>query len=278
MLVDILLSSDRNQYVGMFAVINSIAKNTRNVNNIRFHLLIKEGEYKECNNLVKKHFPTYNINIKEFSSQFLKKNIKVTRHGNPEYVNRVSNLLNFSRFYFGTIYQDLNKVIYLDTDMIVQGDICELYNTALQDDKYILGAVKVSSYSKWKGFNTMAKEFKHIDFKKDSFNAGMLVINLNKWREEKIQDKLEHWMLLHKNNVYKEGLFTYGTQPLLNLVFYNNFEKIDPKWNFYRLGHGNETAPDELIKKMKILHWAGSRKPWLRSGYYKQYWQKYKVV
>ena len=105
---------------------------------------------------------------------------------------------------------------------------------------------------------------------------GKVVINLNKWREEKIQDKLEHWMLLHKN--CKEGLFIYGTQPLLNLVFYNNFEMIDIKWNFYKLGHGNETITNDVIKKMKILHWEGSKKTWLKNGYYKQHWTKYKVI
>lgn len=277
--IDIILCSDKNQYLGMFGTINSIMKNTKNPINIHIHLLVKDGEYDLCNNLVKKHFPNYNIDIKEFNNEshvnFLNNNIKVT-HKKASYVNRVSNIMNFARFYIADIYPELKKIIYLDSDMIVQADIHELYNSA-KLLKHYFAAVSGDRTGVWHGMVTTSPHLKHFKFHKaNMFNAGMFVTDLEKWRSNKIRENIEKWMTLHKNSKDKNGLFTYGTQPVINLAFFNNYDKINPIWNFFTLGHV-PNINENIIKRQKILHWAGKMKPWISKGWYKKYWNKYEI-
>jgi lipopolysaccharide biosynthesis glycosyltransferase len=248
-MIDIIFSCDKNAMIGVKPLIHSILQNTQT--QVKFHLLT--NDVVAAQNLDCPH-----LHIKEFFvPEFLKLNVRVARN-RPDYVKRVKNFMNYARFYFATMFPELDKVIYMDTDMICLGDIKELF-MMMDWEHYIFGACMLDD-PKWAGFPMNCDL---IDHSEDNFNAGLFITSLEAWRREGIEQQFQDWMIKHKES--KDGLFTYGTQPLMNLVFYKKFCKFPIKWNYYKIGYYN--YDDEYVKSLKLLHYAGGKKPWdHRSG------------
>jgi lipopolysaccharide biosynthesis glycosyltransferase len=70
--------------------------------------------------------------------------------------------------------------------------------------------------------------------------------------------------------------FYFGTQSIMNLAFYRDFQQLPPGWNVQPMGW-HDDIPEQTLQNGKILHWAGKRKPWLADGLYKEYWIDYAV-
>jgi lipopolysaccharide biosynthesis glycosyltransferase len=143
------------------------------------------------------------------------------------------------------LFDKIDKVIYLDSDMIVKQDITELWNTDIS--QYYLGAV----YDPW----VLGSRNDALFMPKDStyFNAGMLLINLKKWREDNIKNKIIQFI-----NTYSDDL-RYCDQDALNAVLHDQWLPLDPKWNFQ-----TDHFYDPSLKNINpaIIHYVGGKKPW----------------
>ena len=95
---------------------------------------------------------------------------------------------------------------------------------------------------------------KAIKMSSQTFNAGVLGFNLNKWRADNIIEEVIYWMKVNKNT----PLWFQGTQPILYLVGYDNWRGVDSRWNVDGLGWN--TLPEKKISKAYILHWSGASK------------------
>ncbi|XPM52360.2 MAG: glycosyltransferase family 8 protein (plasmid) [Leptolyngbya sp. IPPAS B-1204] len=161
----------------------------------------------------------------------------------------------------------LNKAIYLDCDMIVQGDLTELwqmdlgehYVLAVLDDNQPLVsmAVGLSNYREL-GLNPNQKYF----------NSGLLVVNLKKWRVDNIGMKVIEYS--KRNREYIRD----ADQDGLNAVFTGNWGELNPRWNqmprIYTYESWQDSPYDqtqyELLKNNPlIIHYTNAPKPW-RSG------------
>eukprot|EP00913_Durusdinium_trenchii_P021812 g20494.t1 len=157
---------------------------------------------------------------------------------------------NFVRFY-------LAKIVYLDTDVIVKGDVCELHDMAFQSSREaVLAAVPrrhlpLSFYLKV--FSPKMPIW--LPSTAPSFNAGVMVIDMKLWASGR---PLFKWARQNKDR----DLWRHGSQPPLLLLLYDRTEWIPDVWNVDGLGHGAPRSP-ELIRDAKILHWTGPLKPWL---------------
>lgn len=86
-----------------------------------------------------------------------------------------------------------------------------------------------------------------------------MVVNLEKWRNEKISTKLIDFATKNR------GKLPYWDQTVLNRVIKQNYLMIDSKWNFkVNLNSRNIQKPDDNIdlENVKIIHYVGSSKPW----------------
>jgi lipopolysaccharide biosynthesis glycosyltransferase len=123
---------------------------------------------------------------------------------------------------------EVEKVIYLDVDMIVRKDISMLWNIDLGDK--IIGGVpdrsEVVSCS-WGGI-TNYKEL-GIDSESKYFNSGLLLLSRSKWIEAKITEKIID--CISKNTRYANFPDQYG----LNVVFANQWLELDSRWNSYSM-------------------------------------------
>jgi lipopolysaccharide biosynthesis glycosyltransferase len=123
--------------------------------------------------------------------------------------------------------QDVEKVLYLDADMVVLRDITELWDTQIGDN-YIAAVMdpRVQQYDNdWGGiFN-----YKELGFPGNTkyFNTGMMLLNIPKWRKDKVAEKV--LQCIHDNIKYVNYPDQYG----LNIVFANKWKEIDSRWNHF---------------------------------------------
>lgn len=164
------------------------------------------------------------------------------------------------KYYIAEALPDLDKVLYLDSDILVLRDLNALYQTELADN--YLAAVKDPS---WFFENVHVLEL-NLEERGFYFNSGVMLLNLAKFREDGLLAKLEDFT----NNNFR----TYMDQDALNVVvgkkvltlpFEDNamnffFEHIDlPTMNnFYGRQWQNY---EEVFAPVTILHFASSKKP-----------------
>lgn len=268
--MDIAICIDRMHFVGVPPTIRSIISNTARPRAVAFHITVGKDESDELRASLRESFPdpSFRYEVKEFrSTPFLDDYIRAGK--DLTYAAYTSSVMNFSRFYLDEIYPDLGKYAYLDVDIIVQGDIAELFEEATLE-RHDLAAVRIASFGTWEGgFKKDSRHLRSFDLGEPVFNSGIYVTHLAKWR--KVLPELEHWMKIHRQSMEE---FVFGTQSIMNLAFYRNLQILPPEWNVRPLG-SDEKIPERELRNAKILHWAGEKKPWKRDGLYKDYWNKY---
>ncbi|MDB5157951.1 MAG: hypothetical protein JWR50_2658 [Mucilaginibacter sp.] len=142
------------------------------------------------------------------------------------------------------IPKGIKKVIFLDVDMIVLEDISVLWHTDLGDN--IVGAVQdqfIQIVSKWGGVSNYAEL--GIDADNKYFNAGLMVIDIEKWNEADITNKVIN--CIFENSALAQFQDQYGLNAVLAKVWYH----LDPLWN--RFAYSEEKRPF-------LIHFTG-RKP-----------------
>lgn len=133
------------------------------------------------------------------------------------------------------VAKETKRVIYLDVDMILMEDISTLWKVNLHN--YAVGAVTDRAETignPWGGI----KNYKELNLEPDAgyFNTGVLVIDVDKWLEMDITNKVISCINTNKNHV------TFADQYGLNVVLANNqWYKLDPLWNCPSMS--NESSP-----------------------------------
>uniref|UniRef100_A0AAQ5YM94 Glycosyltransferase 8 domain-containing protein 1 n=1 Tax=Amphiprion ocellaris TaxID=80972 RepID=A0AAQ5YM94_AMPOC len=203
--------------------------------------------------------------------------------------------LTFARFYLPAYIPETEKAIYLDDDVIVQGDIQELYETSLKPGHAAAFSDDCDSASAKgiiRGAGNQNNYIGFLDFKKEaikklgmrantcSFNPGVILANLTEWKNQNITQQLEHWMELNtQEDLYSKTLAESITTPPLLIVFYKRHSAIDPLWHVRHLGNtgaGNRYSA-QFVKAAKLLHWNGHYKPWGRTSSFSDVWDKWYI-
>nr|XP_015815031.2 glycosyltransferase 8 domain-containing protein 1 [Nothobranchius furzeri] len=201
--------------------------------------------------------------------------------------------LTFARFYLPLFIPEAEKAIYLDDDVIVQGDIQELYETNLKaghaaafsddcDSTLAKGIIRgAGNQNNYIGFLDFKKEaIKKLGMRANtcSFNPGVVIANLTEWKNQNITQQLEHWMELNiQEDLYSKTLAESITTPPLLIVFYKHHSSIDPLWHVRHLGTtgaGNRYSP-QFVRAAKLLHWNGHYKPWGRVSSFPEVWDRW---
>ena len=99
------------------------------------------------------------------------------------------------------------------------------------------------------------------------FNAGVMIIDFQKWNKNKIPEKLYSTLQKHYDKLI------YWDQDVLNLVFDDNYLELNKNLNFdlFISTDQNNLSPEEhfgknALEEMSLLHYTGSIKPWTVRG------------
>ncbi|CAN1151671.1 Hexosyltransferase GAUT11 [Linum perenne] len=183
-------------------------------------------------------------------------------------------LLNHLRFYIPEIYPQLEKIVFLDDDVVVQKDLTQLFSLDLHG--HVNGAVETClesfhRYYKYLNFSNPIISSK-FDPQACGWAFGMNVFDLIAWRKVNVTGRYHFWQ---DQNVDRT-LWKLGTLPPALLAFYGLTEPLDRRWHVLGLGY-DVNIDDRLIESAAVIHFNGNMKPWLRLGIsrYKPLWERY---
>ena len=165
------------------------------------------------------------------------------------YNTRLSNIV-YARILFAQLLPPgITRLLYLDCDMLVRVPIERLYDRDMQG--FPLAAVPDYNGAQIITGRSLTDNRGIFDVAMRYFNAGLLLIDMNKWRDMHILEKFE--AAIDDGTLAK----IYYDQDFLNLAFKENWLELDNLWNFV-----NPRQTHEVLNP-HILHYTGDRKPWL---------------
>lgn len=165
----------------------------------------------------------------------------------------------FYRIFIAALYPNYKKAIYLDCDITVVGDISKMYNIDLGDN--IFGVIPDDVISSVEQFQIYATDAVGVPYKK-YFNSGVLLMNLEKYREEKIKEKFVY--LLVKYNFETAA----PDQDYLNVLCKDKVMYLERGWD-------RMSTDEDYDGELYIIHYNNFRKPWYYDNvpYEKYFWE-----
>ncbi|PSN18648.1 lipopolysaccharide biosynthesis protein [filamentous cyanobacterium CCP5] len=276
MKLDIAFALNKGIVVALLAAMNSVVKNTARPEAIRFNITVPADEVAFFEEQISGFFqqPVFEWRVRPFHPpQFLKDYVSGKFEPMSD-TRRVSRHMQYARMFLQEIFEDVTKVLYLDADVVVLGDVAELFDTVtFTPDRYF--AAVPHFYPAIFQFGNPFKAIKEILAFKQSFNSGVLFTDYTYWNEE--TDRIFHHYL-DWDAECKYGMLNRGDETLLNVMF-KNYIQLDKSWN--RCGYGNMRLIAWFLKKdlkdINVIHWSGGHhKPWKnRQIVYGQIWRQY---
>jgi lipopolysaccharide biosynthesis glycosyltransferase len=151
------------------------------------------------------------------------------------------------------LYTNVQKALYLDCDLIIEGDITELWRIDISD--YFLAAIEdITGIDRKRALS--------IPNSSPYFNSGVMLLNLKKWRENNISSKVLNFI---KHNHSK---IVWWDQDALNAILYDKWLKLDNEWNLQTHAHSSQVIP-------KIIHYSSQIKPWNGNPPFKERYYEY---
>lgn len=192
------------------------------------------------------------------------------KYRNPKYLS----MLNHLRFYLPQVYPKLNKILFLDDDIVVQRDLTGLWEVDLNGN--VNGAVETCGesfhrFDKYLNFSNpnIAQNF---DPNACGWAYGMNMFDLEEWKKKDITGIYHRWQTMNENRL----LWKLGTLPPGLMTFYKLTHPLDKSWHVLGLGY-NPTVEHSEIDSAAVIHYNGNMKPWLEIAMtkYRPYWTKY---
>ncbi len=154
----------------------------------------------------------------------------------------------YFRLFIPDLFPNIDKALYLDSDIIVLGDISELYNIDIGDN--LIGGAPDQVIESMQEFRTYAETVVGVESYKKYFNAGVLIMNLKELRNFDFQRKFRY-LLDHVKYIVAQD------QDYLNRLCKGRVKLISKDYNVMPI-------PAESIdeENMKIIHYNLIYKPW----------------
>ena len=198
-----------------------------------------------------------NVNI-----EFVDLNYYIEKVKDKLYTRDYYTKTTYFRLFIPNLYPQYNKAIYLDSDIVVLGDISELYNQEIENN--LVAAAPDDVIQSTKVFQEYAEKVVGVADYRNYFNAGILLMNLDEFRKFKFQEKFLYLLETIKFTVAQD-------QDYLNRLSKGKVKIIDKAWDKMPIANDNF---DE--NNLKIIHYNLAYKPWHYDNIkYKEYFWKY---
>lgn len=253
----ILLSTDGNYIMPSGVMMKSVSINNSNIP-MEFHVMIDDSVTQKQKEQLQKVL----INS-EHKITFHLMNGNLFKHYPA--LGTVKSYLSKAAYYrlFVTdiIEGNIHKILYLDGDIIVTHSLLELWKVNISD--YALGAVTDMAEGR--------QEFERLGYAADEgyFNSGVLLINLDYWREHNLKDKFIDLIVKHPEKIKLHD------QDVLNIVLHDKKLILPMKYNvqngflwkkeYNQFGErydDYEIDLKEAIANPTIIHFTDNKKPW----------------
>lgn len=179
----------------------------------------------------------------------------------------------------------INKILYLDCDIIVNDSIKELYNYNIEG--FALGAIVDEAFFDSSKYERLCydKQYSHI-------NSGVILFNIDYWRNNHIAAKCLEYISRYPERV------KFHDQDTINAVLHKEIKLLPIKYNLqtgFLLTDYSKHFEKEMVeileaaKEPVIIHYTGVSKPWYKDSkhpytkrflYYKSMslWKDYPLI
>ncbi|KAE9460544.1 hypothetical protein RHGRI_035713 [Rhododendron griersonianum] len=235
--IHVSMTLDANYLRGTMAAVLSILQHSTCPENVMFHFLCSRLE-PEIHSSIKSTFPYLSFRVYRFDPNRVRGKISKSIR------QALDQPLNYARIYLADIIPvEVKRMIYLDSDIVMVDDIAKLYFTGtFWSDPELAGT-----------FGNRQPCY---------FNTGVMVVDVDRWRQGGYTQKVEDWMVVQK----QKRIYHLGSLPPFLLVLAGNIKAIDHRWNQHGLGGDNIEGKCRSLHPgpISLLHWSGKGKPWLR--------------
>ena len=298
-LVHLVVASNLAQLPGLRALVRSAYKNTKTPSKLQFHIFQQSNNFTESGgqrngslDLESLHMFVREVGGQPLRLHYFRKE-EVEMYINEHYIGDAGNVKrrendlrspeNYVRFILADRLE-ARKVGYLDTDIIIQGDVVEFANQlSFKGGDRGERAVILAAFPRHadKIGDKVRKILRNHNIDPappfPGFNAGIMFIDLQKWRAENITEKMGRICRLNG----KMRLWTkLGSQsPWLVMFTGDRFQHLDKSLMIGELGNNPVDHPQlkQINPKAMFLHWSGSNKPWADNARYLEFWSPYSI-
>lgn len=156
---------------------------------------------------------------------------------------------------------DLERILYLDPDILVINSIKKLYELDLSEWMYAAAyhdRLMVKEINRFRFFEYELEEY---------FNSGVLLMNLTRQRE--LIDEEEIYAFVEKN----KSRLILPDQDILNSLYAKHIKKVDEIefnydtrfYKYFRFLSKGKIDMDYVMRHTAILHFCGKKKPWQKN-------------
>lgn len=237
--IPIFFSTDDNYIPFLDVAVSSLISNASDKYNYRIVVLNTGLKAENISKVKQNEKPGFRIDFVDISKDVdrIKARLKNVYH---------FSVVTYYRLFIASLFPEYDKVIYLDCDLIVLGDISELYCLDLGDN--ILAAGPEQFVQNTKEFRLYAKKALGVD--PDGYvNAGVLLMNLKQFRKNGIEEQFVHLMTEYDFDLLDPD------QAYLNYLCFGKIYVLPNGWN-------KEPMPLPCEGEKNIVHYALYKKPW----------------
>ena len=177
-------------------------------------------------------------NIKDCAINF----VKIDENMFEDYKNvRTHSYITLATFYrlkLPTLLPDVHRVIYFDCDFVINSSLRDLFNKNL-------GKNPVA------GVQDINKKF--IKHNPNYVNAGMLVMDLDNFRSQNVEELFLNWTKEHIDTI------KLGDQEIINEALKGRIALVEDVWN---VQSSNFTNRSSYTNSPKAIHFVAKKKPW----------------
>ncbi|XP_027341076.1 probable galacturonosyltransferase 12 [Abrus precatorius] len=194
---------------------------------------------------------------------------------------KYNSVMNHIRIHLPELFPSLNKVVFLDDDIVVQTDLSPLWDidmngkvngaveTCNGEDKFVMSK-RLKSYLNF-SHPLISKNFNPNEC---AWAYGMNIFDLEAWRKSNISNVYHDWV---EQNIKSDlSLWQLGTLPPGLIAFHGHVHIIDPFWHMLGLGYQENTSFADA-ESAGVVHFNGRAKPWLEIAFpqLRPLWAKY---
>lgn len=262
--ISVALSANNYYAPYISTIINSIKTNASRKNNYDIIIMHKDISQQSQERIQRAFSNTDNLKIRFISIVGLKgKFEKLFLRGH-------FTIETWFRLLMPELFNHYNKILYLDSDMVVNADIAELFQTNI--DGFLLAACHdADTAGLYNGFEPKKKQYMDKNLKLtspyDYFQAGVILFNLEEFRKT--------YSVKHMLKLAASRKWELLDQDVLNVLAKGRVKYVDMSWNmmfdwrYIRRRDIISLAPKHLSDEYdrahsnpKIIHFAGPDKPW----------------
>lgn len=247
--IPVIFVSDENyaKYLGvtLFSMLENASKDRQ------YHIHIFDCGMKENTLRLLKKQCAHLIQTKQIELHIHDAREVIRQHQDKLYTRLYFTQAVYIRLFISDILTQYDKLMYLDCDLIIQGDISALFHADTKDA--VLAGVTDQGMAYHRehtpDYALYCEQKLGLNKLHTYINSGVLVINAALWREQ--QCTSECLSVLEK---LREPL--YPDQDVVNVVFKGKIHYLPTSWNVTRDGD-----PDPNVQP-EIIHYTGELKPW----------------